>query len=529
MLSKISQSIFNTSTASDSTHKCNEKNCQPTRFSGCNFVCSQCLIPKFMECISDRTEIAILMNVLRISSEKTTVQSVISENVKKINDLFGPESILQFVCPACKEGESFIEYKKKCENTIKELKEKNTKSNKAHKKEIDELKKQIELQKKLTTNSQCSECPNLNEINKQLESDIESLSKQIEEFRCDKCFEFNGALNSITIYSAEVLALLEGLNSNWNTFKTKAEKYHSDIYGHLQSLNLCIPELNADKFSDNSKKSDASQTNSALSPHSSTFVSESTVIGKKMSKDTPSNVNNVNVNNVNVNIKNPFKAPAPTATNDTTLHSSPETNKLYIIHVSPFETSVESNEIVDYIIKETDIIDKNYFAVEKLFGPREQLQRKTFISFKISTFSAQVYNKIMNKDLWEPNQCARPFEFNSMKINRDRGARSHQFLMNGSNFNNRNDNQQYNNFNTLNEFVQPPRFQNHSKFAGRGIQKQTNDYRQQQQQNFRQSLPQPRFDRGQQPMPRNGYRFNNDNFQHQQQQQRYQPQQQQQY
>lgn len=96
------------SQATDPNHKCNENNCAPTRYSGCNILCSRCMIPKFIDCVSDRTEITELMKAIQIAPDPTTSQQLIHANVKKITTLFGSESILQLVCPACIEGVHFL-------------------------------------------------------------------------------------------------------------------------------------------------------------------------------------------------------------------------------------------------------------------------------------------------------------------------------------------------------------------------------------------------------------------------------------
>lgn len=544
MFNKISQSIFNSSinssTTSDKmtpatnpTHKCNEEGCTPSKFSGCNFICSRCLTPKFVDCISDRTEIIELMNALRISSDGTTVQSIINENVNKINNLFGRESLFEFVCPACKKEGTYLEMKLKHESKIKNAQLKNKKLSE----EISGMKNQLETSKKNNTDSQCKECPNLNEINNQLKSDIDNLNKRLEEFKCNECDKSSSALISIGTLSADVLSLLEGLNSNWNVFQASAAKYHNDISAQLHSLNLCIPTLNVDDVQNDGETSSNNHVNSGLNVNSSTFEpSKSAKIDKNNESNTPPNVN----------VRNQFKAPTKPTTNNTNMNTSSDTNKLHVIHVSPFETSVESNQIVDYIIGETDISDPNYFSVEKLIGPREDMQRKTYVSFKISMFSEQVYNKIMNKTLWEPNQNARKFEPRSTKKN-DQGLKritSNRFQMNNYN-SDRGNVDPNNNYKSSNKFVRPPSFENGSNFVRRDPPTQSNDYRsknfnhrQQQQQQplyFRQSDPPTRFanrtydEHDQSQMRNDYYRPHHDDYQQKRYQQRPRWQQQQQY
>lgn len=69
--------IFNLTNRSDElldtmlppNHKCNEKECTGPRYASSSLVCSVCLMPKFIDCISDRTEIANLLNMLQIKPD----------------------------------------------------------------------------------------------------------------------------------------------------------------------------------------------------------------------------------------------------------------------------------------------------------------------------------------------------------------------------------------------------------------------------------------------------------------------------
>lgn len=79
-------------------------------------------------------------------------------------------------------------------------------------------------------------------------------------------------------------------------------------------------------------------------------------------------------------------------------------NKLFSIYVSPFQTNVTVDDIANHILLKTEIEDDRLFIVEKLIG------RKSFVSFKISTFNGSIYKAILNENLWSPNQTAHPFD-----------------------------------------------------------------------------------------------------------------------
>ena len=77
--------------------------------------------------------------------------------------------------------------------------------------------------------------------------------------------------------------------------------------------------------------------------------------------------------------------------------------QLYELHISPFETTVECDNIVQHIVNNTSVKDNKLFSVQRLGG---YIKTKSFISFKISTLSSdnnnviimtiKVYQKIVN-------------------------------------------------------------------------------------------------------------------------------------
>lgn len=100
-------------------HNCTEKKCDGARFSSYNLICSVCSTIKYIECISDRTEIISLIKLFDIKPDIIVQQTLIGENQKKLNELFQSESLFVFTCPECKSSDLYTDLKKKCDDAKK--------------------------------------------------------------------------------------------------------------------------------------------------------------------------------------------------------------------------------------------------------------------------------------------------------------------------------------------------------------------------------------------------------------------------
>lgn len=140
------------------------------------------------------------------------------------------------------------------------------------------------------------------------------------------------------------------------------------------------------------------------------------------------------------------------------------------IYVSPFQPNVDIDEIVAHILSKTSIGDTRLFSVEKLVGRNERINRKTYVSFKISTFDSEVYGSILNNEIWAPNQTARPFKNIAPRVLNEKKptdiGKNYQ-----KNFPMREFQQRYEN---RSKYVPPPRFKNNHQTS----YQQTNHQRQ---------------------------------------------------
>lgn len=119
------------------------------------------------------------------------------------------------------------------------------------------------------------------------------------------------------------------------------------------------------------------------------------------------------------------------------------------IYIAPFKTGVQEDDIVSHILGKTEI-SPDLFIVEKLVGKHEDIQRKTFVSFKISTFNSGVFNAILNDNIWGPHQSARPFD--NAKLNKP-------------NFNNNNNNRRNETYNYQRQSGNHFRMSDQNKFG----------------------------------------------------------------
>lgn len=459
--------IFNTtnksSTMLSSDHKCNDNNCQGPRFAGCNLKCSRCFMPKFIDCISDRTEIIELLKILNILPAQSVSNEIANDITSKLKSLFGPDSTIQFLCPLCVSEGSYLEVKLKYENKIKTLEKK-----------IDDLKKEkkqlIENEKSNQLSSKCVQCTDVNienaklhDENEKLKADLNSdryknydglnvenarmqnkiddLNVKLNEMKCNKCDEFATVINSVAIFTAELGDSIEQLNLNCEGFKEQIKKNKGDIVDILRSLNLCIPNGYESEYqvagNDNTT---TQQMNRGLNPDSIVFQQRENNLGANK------NVNKLplDTKNVKKDVNGNFIAPKPIEKHDSV-------GKLFAIYVSPFQTDISPSDIADHILQKTEIEDDRLFIVEKLIGRNEQMNRKSFVSYKISTFNSAIYKRILNENIWGPNQTARPFDSQPPK------RKSFAHTNYRKNYPIRNYEKQYNN---RSKYIPPPRFNN---------------------------------------------------------------------
>ena len=115
-------------------------------------------------------------------------------------------------------------------------------------------------------------------------------------------------------------------------------------------------------------------------------------------------------------------------------------NSTYAIHVSKALKETTIDDIANLIVSKSNL-NAESFKVEILSTRRYRGKNREFSSFKISTFTRDIFDKIMNDDIWKPDCIAKPFiykdstmkqdkynrdETNALNKNKDRGKQAPQ-------------------------------------------------------------------------------------------------------
>lgn len=400
MFNFFNSSIFNRSLPQD--HDCLKENCSGNALFGLNKTCRLCKNVSFYQCISKRPEVECVLKGIIPDDFDGQSQTRLAEIQKKLDILFGNESVFQFICPSCLLSEILEsvnlphnEIMNKQKKDITKLKTALTKSSNESERlkvQMQELQSALDDSTQNENNDKCNKCDRLNAEIARLIQEIENLKVKISDRDSVNGFDPSTAFNAIAMYSVEIRDSLAQIDKN-----------KSDIASHLDSINMSIPDefLNGVNLV-SAKSSTGGQVNN-LNPNSTDFKAKKDVNGYF---NAPKKLNKVNESNNSA--ADPVRS----------------------IYVGPFDTHIECSDICDHILSSTEIENKNFFAVKKLIRANDNIKRKTFIAFKILTFSADVYETILNKELWGPNQTARPFDSQSrsQKMNPfDRDYRRSQY------------------------------------------------------------------------------------------------------
>ena len=78
------------------------------------------------------------------------------------------------------------------------------------------------------------------------------------------------------------------------------------------------------------------------------------------------------------------------------------------VYVSNFHPSVTEEEVVDYLVEKNVISSSEEVSCKKLVSPNVSLAFVSFVSFKM-TVSSEVFQKVVNNELWPDGVTAREF------------------------------------------------------------------------------------------------------------------------
>lgn len=100
-------------------------------------------------------------------------------------------------------------------------------------------------------------------------------------------------------------------------------------------------------------------------------------------------------------------------------------NDVFEIYLSEFHHLTTKDEIAHFILKSNPTLDTDSFIVQPLIGSKDKIERKSFISFKVTTLKKSVYDIILDNNLWSPDFSAKPFVKSPKTDINDRNPNKH--------------------------------------------------------------------------------------------------------
>lgn len=217
-------------------------------------------------------------------------------------------------------------------------------------------------------------------------------------FKCPECCVRNAATELATIKRErnKLKNQIKELTIELNTYKSNTNKqFQMDIDENDQNAPVTKIELQAilnkfestimDKLQLISK--DSEQTQASKRKRSNTEQTTYTATPK---------IAHIDLTSTNNKKRDLLKAPI----------TKTENSSVYKIRVSKFSNEMTPENLVQYIMANTNIQMTGLFKVETLNNPSYPDEN---ISFKISTFSKEIKDMLMDQKLWEPEYKADEF------------------------------------------------------------------------------------------------------------------------
>lgn len=363
-------------------HDCS--GCSGTKFQGANLTCNRCLRPFFLECLSTKKEVTYLIAALNQYSS-SSITSPTRLQTKMLN-VFGTESMFDFTCPRCKKEGRFVDAvaQVKRDSKIECDKETQRKCNELetmYQSQLfalrEELNKSVQLNNDysaklmqqqnelISCRSKYQELETINAALNQKNADLENNQNQMDgidsEDGAGAITEFMKIMNRFDVMTHDIEARV----------KLECEKVITSINGEVSD-----PNLNLKK-----RKLNGANTQQQMHQSSVPFEIDLTSEGK----------------GTVTKLKPPKK-------------KENDSRDVYQIHVSQFDMKHTENDIEKFICENTGINASGLFKVTKLMNKKRNFSEgDEYCSFKITTIHYDVYKKITNTAIWEPEFQVRDF------------------------------------------------------------------------------------------------------------------------
>lgn len=365
-------------------HDCS--GCLGTKFQGANLTCNRCYRPFYLECLKDRAEILYLIGALNSYSQTgfspTTLQT-------KIQKLFGAKTLLEFNCLKCKESGTFLDALNQAKNDLRE----------EHKKELQQKIVELEMYRdEINKNREAlAQMENVKvqyntQIN-QLQSDLSNVSSKLAEVEVINADLQNQILNAEQ-HKMDGIDYDNGVNTAevkkiMNRFDVLSNDIEARMRLESDKIIRAIHDAN-DEVNPNAKKRKSNDHYNTLAPTTSAPQIDLTHEGQ--------------------GLKTKLRPP---------LMKENDKRDVYHIHISLFDGKHTEQQIESYICENTGISVNGLFKVTKLLSKKRNLNgNDDYCSFKITTIHHEIYKKISNTALWEPDFQVRDFTDSPPKENR---------------------------------------------------------------------------------------------------------------
>lgn len=389
------------------THDCIVSGCKGAMYFGLNLTCQCCFGPIFMECYHTRHEVYDFLEAFGLTNQTIpipTQQQIIS---KIKSSVFASGSVFEFICLKCKsKGNRFIVAAEQHNEHQLELQRVNNEL-----KELNKIRTQI-------TNKLTTETALTHELSNKLKQ-TELLHQQSME----KINEMNAEIHRLNMLNTDLQSQISNINS--------VQSYGSAAMDTNTSPSLSVSESMLQTYNEaicstvnNRMNEIITRIENTLANHHTELVGQ--INGEESRKrKAPNGVNGSNIGAASVQYMAHLNSLNHTIINTVSSNeleppvekSKPkQVRSIHEIYVSKFKNDTTPEKIIEHVINKSTIKNRELFSVELLVRPGENVNKLSYVSFKITTCSESTYDAILKEDVWAPKFEAVPFSNQKSQI-----------------------------------------------------------------------------------------------------------------
>lgn len=353
-----------------SEHDCLTEGCKGSKYDGANVICERCLRPCYIECYAKRKEISELMKFGRATNIPGT--PTIVRIHEKIAAIFGQDSCFGFTCLKCKSNGSFKEV---ISATKKKLQAEYESNLSQHERDLNDNLNSVQIALQASNNQVNTlndQALNLMIENSRMQQSLASLTKERQDHVCnvnENDIEMNVSTNSV---------IVEQIN---HSIKTLMQNVKDELATVTNDIEARV-KLECDKIAKHLMKCGESPkrkkpNENVIKPNDPNIVEKNNIVMLNLCDDD-------------------LKPPPP--------NEKVDSREVYEIHISKFRKDTKEANIVTHIMIKISI-NNELFKVTKL-----DTNERNYTSFKITTLHDDIYEQLMNNELWAPDFKARNYE-----------------------------------------------------------------------------------------------------------------------